>query len=79
MHRRLAAVVCIFAGHRWTPTDSAYPDQVLLRCRRCAATSIVSSEMIETESYSEKWTRREVADNPYLDPRDFDTRLPRRR
>lgn len=79
MHRRVGAVICIVAGHRWHPTDSAYADQVMLRCRRCRATSIVSAEMVETESYTEKWTRAEVADNPFLDPREFDSRLPRRR
>jgi len=79
MSRRIGAMVCILAGHRWTPTDSAYANQVMLRCRRCRATTIVSAETIETESYSEKWTRAEITDNPFLDPRDFDSRLPKGR
>ncbi len=79
MGKRIGAMVCTFAGHRWAPTDSAYVELVMLRCSRCDATSIVSAEMIETESYSEKGARAEMAENMSLDPRGFDSRLPRGR
>jgi hypothetical protein len=52
---------------------------VLLRCRRCRRETILSQEMFEAENWGDRYIRRELADELYIRPEDFDPRIRERR
>jgi hypothetical protein len=76
---KLAGLICIFTGHRWTPASEAHAGVVLLRCRRCGGESVQSSETFETEDWTERYARAELSDELYIRPEDIDPRIRERR
>jgi hypothetical protein len=81
VNRRIGALVCTFAGHRWklAQDDETHAGLVVMRCDRCRSESVVSTETFEAEGYADRAMRKQVSEIPIFDPRDIDPRIRERR
>ena len=75
----LGRVLCALVGHGWTPTGEGDTGMVVLRCRRCSRETVLSAETFEAEDWTERWARRELAEELWIDPREVDPRIQERR
>jgi hypothetical protein len=59
----IKAVVCAFAGHRWTPPADVHESTPVLRCDRCGREQSFGSETIEPEGWMERAGRGDRAES----------------
>jgi hypothetical protein len=52
------AVICVFAGHRWTEATDVYETYPVLECRRCGGKRELPSETQRPEGWLEREGRR---------------------
>jgi hypothetical protein len=51
------AVICVFAGHRWSEATDVYEAFPVLQCRRCGRTQGLASETQRPEGWMERQGR----------------------
>ncbi len=68
-------LICIVTGHRWGPSADEQDGVVLLECRRCGREQVFSSETFEMDGLGERAARAQMANDPFIDPRDVDPKI----
>jgi hypothetical protein len=54
---RLSAIVCVAAGHRWSPDPDSFETYPVLRCGRCGRHQGLAAETGRPEGWSERGGR----------------------